>query len=440
MATRGFGGDHDPLINAHAAGRLLGVPSSWVLAEARCDRLPHVRLGGHMRFRREALLAWVLERERGAIRTEPDSSDSHRPLTAAGKQDGRGPAHNGFDADGAVIATVARAESLSPPSERLTVEEATERYIDHVERVLGRKPSTVQDYRSMLKRHIGPFFSRRSLGIIGVKLISDYTTALSVGGLSPKTISNHLLLLHAVFSHAVKRGWSNTNPVAGLDHPRAPGGDADIRFLTESEIQAVIGAVPNDALSGTDRALYRIAALTGLRQGELIALRWRDIDWSVGLIRVRRSFTRGRFGAPKSRRSNRAVPMADVVARELADHMLTSGYRADDDLVFGNPATGRPYDPSRMRKRFYNSLSRAGIRRIRFHDLRHTFGTRMAAAGAPLRAIQEWMGHSNYQTTLAYADYAPDPSRGTLWAKRAFGAGTEPVEDYHQVAARALDR
>ena len=67
-------------------------------------------------------------------------------------------------------------------------------------------------------------------------------------------------------------------------------------------------------------------------------------------------------------------------------------------------------------------MRRAGVRPVRFHDLRHTFGTQMAAAGAPLRAIQEWMGHSDYRTTSIYADYAPDPSQGALYAAKAFGA------------------
>src|SRR5436189_1163698 len=91
------------------------------------------------------------------------------------------------------------------------------------------------------------------------------------------------------------------------------------------------------------------------------------------------------------------------------------------DLVFAHPPTGGPYDASRLRKRFYEALARAGVRRVRFHGLRHTFGTRMAAAGAPLRTIQEWMGHRDHSTTLIYADYAPDPSQGAAWAARAFG-------------------
>jgi integrase len=164
--------------------------------------------------------------------------------------------------------------------------------------------------------------------------------------------------------------------------------------------------------------------MAGLRQGELIALRWQDVDWVAGVIRVRRSFTRGQFGTPKSRRASRAVPMADRLAGELERHFQHSHYQADDDLVFAHPETGGPYDPSKMRKRFKDAVKAAGLRPVRIHDLRHSYGTAMAAAGAPLRALQEWMGHKDYKTTAVYADFAPDPSQGAKWAEAAFGAGT----------------
>ena len=92
--------------------------------------------------------------------------------------------------------------------------------------------------------------------------------------------------------------------------------------------------------------------MTGLRQGELAALRWRDIDFDARVVRVRRTFTRGRWGTPKSRRSARAVPMAARVAAELREHRLRSAFTGDDDLVFAHPQTGKPYDASKMRMRF----------------------------------------------------------------------------------------
>lgn len=97
--------------------------------------------------------------------------------------------------------------------------------------------------------------------------------------------------------------------------------------------------------------------------------------------------------------------------RELEGHFQRSRFRGDDDLVFDQPLPGSVLDPSKLRKRFIAAALLAGLRRVRFHDLRHTFGTRMAAAGAPLRAVQEWMGHSDYRTTSIYTDYAPDQTQ-----------------------------
>ena len=94
-------------------------------------------------------------------------------------------------------------------------------------------------------------------------------------------------------------------------------------------------------------------------------------------------------------------------------------HQRDADLVFCHPHSGRPLDRSRLLKRFKAALRRAEVREVRFHDLRHTFGTRMAAAGVPMRTLQEWMGHRDFKTTLIYADYMPAAREADL-VDRAF--------------------
>ena len=98
-------------------------------------------------------------------------------------------------------------------------------------------------------------------------------------------------------------------------------------------------------------------------------------------------------------------------------------------LVFCHPQTGGPYDASKSRVRFKAALKRASLRELRFHDLRHTYGTLMAAVGTPLRTLQGWMGHRDYKTTEIYADFAPDPTQGAKWAERAFGSAANGTED-----------
>ena len=210
-----------------------------------------------------------------------------------------------------------------------------------------------------------------------------------------------------MFAFAVRRGWCARNPVALVEKPRGRR-NLDIRFLDVQELEALFAATPTDERGTTERVLYLTAAMTGLRRGELLALRWQDIDWSAGVVRVRRNYTRGQFGTPKSGRSSRAVPLAQRVRDELRLHHDRSRFQGPADLVFCHPQLGVVLDPAKLRRRFQAAARQAGLRPVRFHDLRHTFGTRMAAAGAPLRWIQEWLGHSDYRTTSLYADYAPD--------------------------------
>jgi integrase len=242
-------------------------------------------------------------------------------------------------------------------------------------------------------------------------------------GKAAKSIVNDLGLLGAIYGHACRRGWCDRNPVADVERPRHGRRDLDIRFLTLTELEALLGAVPDSQLGQTERVAYLAAALSGMRRGELLALRWMDVDWQAGLVRVRRNYTHGAFGTPKSRRSSRAIPLAARLQQELQAHQARSAYTSELDLVFCHPATGRVLDPSKLYKRFKATAARAGLRPVRFHDLRHTFGTRMAAAGAPLRAVQEWMGHSDYRTTSLYAHYAPDLTNANHWATQAFGTG-----------------
>lgn len=314
------------------------------------------------------------------------------------------------------------AAAIPTTRERLSLTEAGERYLAHVRDFRARKRSTIESYEMILRKHLGPFFLGRSLDSLDRRLVVEYQRAKLSAGLSPKTVANHVRFLHGIFRYAVGQEWAARNPVAGIEHPGDPNKAHEIRALTTSELAVLLGATPDDHLGPTDRVLYLTAAMTGMRKGELQALRWMDVDHRVGVIRVRRSLSYGEFSTPKSQRSTRTVPMPERLADELRRHRSASQFDGDEDLVFAHPHTGRPYDASKILKRFKNAMAGAGLRDARFHDLRHTFGTRMAAAGAPLRFIQEWMGHRDYQTTSIYADYAPDPSHGASFASKAFAS------------------
>lgn len=239
--------------------------------------------------------------------------------------------------------------------------------------------------------------------------------------------------LSAVLNFAVRSKWLAHNPCAGVLLPPKSDHD-DIRFLDPDEVRLLVNAAVAGEYEAIDRALYLTAAMTGLRQGELIALRWRDVDWRAARIRVRQNFVLGEFGTPKSRRSTRSVPMADEVAGEMDRLAQALRQRADrepgpDELVFADPHTGEPLQRAAILRRYKRSLKAAGLDPTRrFHDLRHTFGTRMAAVGVPMRTLQDWMGHRDIQTTLIYADYSPS-AHEAVWINDGFALETPSASE-----------
>ena len=161
------------------------------------------------------------------------------------------------------------------------------------------------------------------------------------------------------------------------------------------------------------RVVVLTAGMSGLRRSELLGLRWRDVDWEAQRIRVRNAYVLGEHSAEgKSDLSTRrSVPMADRLMRELDAWSQRTAFSHDDDLVFAHPETGNALDAAKVSKRFKAACRTAKVRVVRFHDLRHTFATRLAAAGTPLRTIQEYLGHANAKTTQIYSHYAPSRRR-----------------------------
>jgi integrase len=214
--------------------------------------------------------------------------------------------------------------------------------------------------------------------------------------------------MHSVFELGMRMGWCERNPVKLADRPVIKSTETRIKFLDQPELEKLLALpFPDDAFGSIEPTLYLTAAMTGLRQGELIGLRWRDVDFAARKVRVVSPYVRGEFNDPKSEDSGRSVPLAKRVADALTELRERSLYPADGDLVFGHAETGHPLDRSKLVRRFKQALERAEVRRITFHELRHTFGTRMAANGVPLRTLQHWMGHADSKTTQIYAHYQP---------------------------------
>jgi integrase len=301
-----------------------------------------------------------------------------------------------------------------------TVEDAGRALLERLE-VLGRSKSHRETVESHLRVHIVPAIGTVPIDRLDEDRITRMAAGLRRAGKAPKTIRNILSTLHSLCDLAVRRRWCSSNPCRFVDAPEAPEA-MDIRYLTKDQLAKVIDdGIPAGDRWSLERALYITAAMSGLRQAELNGLRWQDIDWLGQRIRVRQTYVRGEFKTPKSRKGRRGVPLAIPVARELERHFATSAFQDDDDLVFAHHETGDPLDRSNVRKRFQAACRRAGVRVVRFHDLRHTFGTHMAKSGdVSMRTLQEWMGHRDAKTTLIYADYLPDPREAEI-VSDAFG-------------------
>ncbi len=237
-----------------------------------------------------------------------------------------------------------------------------------------------------------------------------------------KSIRNIVATLSALLTFAIKRQWASSNPCHKIDLPAVPE-RTEIRFLTLDEIDALIANARPGMFQAIDRAIFLTAAMTGLRKGELAALRWRDVDWVAGRIRVRQNYVRGAFGTPKSKRSTRSVPMTSEVGGELERLFQGSCWQGEDDLVFAHPATGEPLSKANITRRMRSALKAAKLDQSHtFHDLRHSYGTRLAAGGVAMRTIQEFMGHRDVATTAIYADYCPSEHEAEMVAA-AFARG-----------------
>jgi len=275
-----------------------------------------------------------------------------------------------------------------------TVSDACDEWLRHAEHERGVKPSTLKEYRSVVEAHLRPTFGARRVEDVTTREVEAWrATRIGEQRLSRRTISKHITILHGVFERARRVHGLQANPADVERHPDRYSGSFD--FYSPQEVMALVRA----AASEQDAAIFLTAAFTGLRRGELVALRWRDVDFTGEAIRVRASVTHGALTTPKSGKV-RTVPMVDEVAKTLAKLATREHATGDDDLVFPGER-GEHLDGSALRRRYTSALKRAGLRALRFHDLRHTFGS-LAINTLSIVEEKEAMGHADIDTTMRY--------------------------------------
>lgn len=365
------------------------------------------RVTGHVSLkRRKTGTSWYMKWR------EPDGRQVQRRIGPAWEKGGRPPAGHftrrmAEEALEAKLTDVRRGAVESPSG--ATFADAAAEFLRFAANVQKVDPSTVKDYRGVVNGYLLDEFGPRALESITPDDVDAYKERLiAEGRLSARVIVRHLTVLHGVFKRA-KRKWKLAeNPAAAdvVERPRLTyTGEFDTFDRDEVERLAAAAADRRDA------ALYVTAAYTGLRQGELLALRWRDVDLVAGLVHVRRNFTDRREKVPKGRKV-RAVPLMARVADELARLKDRDHFAEEGDLVFGSDV-GDHLDAWALRRRFYKALETAELRRIRFHDLRHHFGSLAITVLDPF-AVQSYMGHQHYSTTQRYLHHKPRPGDASL--------------------------
>ena len=277
----------------------------------------------------------------------------------------------------------------SAPTECPTLGAVCDLYLAHVK--AHRSPGLADARASLIRKHLKPTFGRTRLDRIGMLEIDRYKGMKLEGKpkLAPGTINQQLLGLSNLLRWAKDRGWVHELPKFELLPPPDDDIEGEFEFLTDEQLAALL-----ERATGELRTMMLFAAHTGLRIGELLALRWTDVDLKRAQVTVRRGSYRGKDRTTKGKRK-REVPLSATALAAIKAHRHLRG-----PLVFCEP-DGRRIVYATIRDR----ANRVGL--SGWHALRHSFGTTLSARGVPLRAIQEWMGHRSIKTTMIYASYSP---------------------------------
>jgi integrase len=300
-------------------------------------------------------------------------------------------------------------QGLPAPDGTMTVAQLAEQFLEAKRGTI--KDRTLLSYRLCLENHVVPAIGRVKVAKLEPRDLQALWSAKLDAGLAPRSVRN----LHAVTRHmltqAARWGITARNVAALVDPPKVP--HHEMQTLDAAQARRFLDACHGDRLE----ALFLLAVTTGMRQGELLGLRWQNVDLDAGVLQVREALWKGTFTEPKTKAGRRKIRLTGRAVTALRDHKERQDWErivaADEwdyslGLVFTNDF-GRPLTISNMIKRHYQPLlAKAGCPRLRFHDLRHTAATLMLSQGLPVKVVSEMLGHSQASVTLdVYAHATP---------------------------------
>ncbi len=304
-------------------------------------------------------------------------------------------------------------KGMLPSSERWTVGQYLEHWLDNVIKP-NRRATTYRDYRNTVYRHAIPMFGRVKLSKLQAAHLEALYAEMRGKGLAPKTIKNAHGTIHSALEHALRHGLVLRNVAQAVDRPKAKR--AEMHVFTWEQAKTL-----KDAIAGTRwEAMITLAVTTGMRQGELLGLQWRDVDLEAGRVHVSRQLDRDKtLSETKTDKGRRVIDLPPFAvealrahrARQL-EHRLGAGPEWEDHGLVFTTYQGRPLGHRNVIREYAKLLQRAGLPHVEFHGLRHTAATLMLVQGVPAKVVQEMLGHSQVSVTLdIYSHVIPGMGR-----------------------------
>jgi len=288
------------------------------------------------------------------------------------------------------------------PQTSMTLDAYAETFLERIEQT--RKHTTHDDYRKIFDRYVFPVFRGQDLQQITREKVKAFAVGCLQRGLSAKTVQNIIRTISSLFSHAVEDNLVTVNPALrpGKFLPKISK-RRSINPLTGQELALFLAYTKT--MAPILYPAFLCAARTGLRQGELLALQWEDINFAGRFVEVRRNFTHGKMTTPKSGESRRVDLSRELTATletlqlDRQFQAAARGLKEGPPWVFCNEK-GHPLNQNRIRLKFFRLLKGAGVRQVRFHDLRHSFASLLLQNGESPVYVKDQMGHSSIQVTV----------------------------------------
>jgi integrase len=300
------------------------------------------------------------------------------------------------------IADIERGTAVD--AARISLGEYLTGWLDSLREGVG--PATRRRYNDLLRRHVIPHVGHVPMAKLAPQHVRQLQSDRLDAGLSSTTVAFLHATLHRALKDAEVDGLIPRNVAKHVRPPRRVR--PEYKTWTAQQAAAFLAAAEEDDYA----ALWRLALLTGMRRGEILGLRWEDVDLDKGALAVRRTLSRGATAryephAPKTASGRRSVALQGSAVEALRRHrtaqlehrLLVGAAYQDQGYVFTTPE-GRPLHPNTVALHFSRVSDRAGLPRLRFHDLRHTSATLMLANGEHPKKVQERLGHANISITL----------------------------------------